>query len=167
MACKYFIKLVFTDNNSATYATAAADGSAVAVELGVFSIEPKPEYSGEDREFLGGVFQAANVIRNGFEVECYPFSEFLAINGDSVPQNANTLLQIKQLFASKKYKWIALPASPRIAPPKWTDTTNFPLVAGLLPLRVEKTGIDDSLNKENPIMGSANEVTISLKAREL
>jgi len=167
MACKFFVKLVFTDSASTTYATAAADGSAVAVEIGVFSIEPKPEFSGEDREYLGGVFEAANVIRNGFEIECFPFSSYQAVNGDSIPQNSNTLLYIQQLFASKKYKWIALPTAPKIAPPRWTDASGFNYVTALLPMRVEKVGIDISLNKENDLIGSAEEVTISLKAREI
>lgn len=164
MACKYFLRFVGTNSTSSTYATALADGSSVSITIGVYANQPNSVFEGEDREFLGGVLEPSRTIRNGFEIECYPFSTYQAIDGVNVPQNSDTLIKLRNLFKDKKFVWLALPEAPKLAPPRWRDATNFSDVAGQLPLRVVRDGgFDVSLNKDT----GEEEVTISLKARSI
>lgn len=144
--------------------TISADGSTVEIEIGIYANEPTGNFEGEDREYLGGVSEPSRTLRKGFNIDCYPFSTHLATNGDTIPQNSQTLISLRDLFVSKKYVWIDVPDTPRIAPPRWTDTTNFSGIEGLLPMRVVRDGgFDISLNREI----GAEEVSLSLKAREL
>ena len=164
MAYKYFMRFVGT-NNTGDFAAAVADGGSKIIEIAVYSNEPNPQYEGDDVTYLSGVLEPATTLREGFQIECVPFSTYQAIDGTSVVQNSETLLHLRRLFTSAyKFVWLALPASPLIAPPRWTDATNFYDITVLLPVRVVRDGgFDASLNKELGV----EEVTLNLKTREL
>lgn len=137
----FYVKVVATTSALSDYATMVAattlNTDRWESELACLWIKPDKEMSGESVEAWSGAAWESRRRRWTFEIEFYPFSNHLEVDGDDVLQDADDLIELFGLI-EKPYVWIAAPTtSGRELPPRYHESATFPLAAALLPCRVE------------------------------
>lgn len=137
----FWLKFVGTTNDTADYddmiAATTLGVDRWEIELAVLWIMPVPSRENDGGVSWNHTLWKSRQVRRTFEIEFYPFSNHLQIDGDDVLQNTDSQLTLEEIIL-KPYVFIATPTTTDLdLPPRYTDNVNFAKTVALLPLRVE------------------------------
>lgn len=124
------------DNSSFT------GGTLASIALDVLGIFPSYEVESETQTSMNGTQIGRRKFRTVLELECIPFSTW---DYQRITTTEATLFLIQEVL-SKNFCRIrtADPANGENLPDRYTDTTNFPKTAALLPFQFVKCDISTS-----------------------
>jgi hypothetical protein len=104
--------------------------NTLAIELPIFGIHHSPEEESEVEVSMSGSEVSQSQYRIKLEIECIPFSTW-----DPLTINSDATIYLLQSILKKKHKRLIAPdpgLDNKVLPDRWRDTTNFPLISGLL-----------------------------------